>query len=121
MASNRRRHPNAVPLASICTWVTICLLLGGAGLWYVYLKNQIHSDGTKIKALERELAELATQDEVVSAKVALLSSHSALQRRLADGFIKLIPISDDRLVRLENPARPTQGDLRAVSNERPRE
>ena len=118
MASNRRRHANAVPLASIATWVIGCVFLAGTGLGYVYLKNQIITTGTKTKALERELAELTTQDEVVRSKIALLSSRSALQRRLNDGFIKLVPITDDRLVRVGAPARKEAGELRAVSNER---
>lgn len=118
MASNRRRHANTVPLASIFTWVLCCVFLAGAGLGYVYLKNQIMTTGTKTKALERELADLRTQDEVVRSKITLLSSRSALQRRLNDGFIKLTPITDDRLVRVDSAPRKESGDLRAVSNER---
>ncbi len=118
MANNRRRHANAVPLASIASWVMICLFMCGAGLGYVYLKNQIHTTGTKIKGLERELADLSTQDDVMRSKIASLSSRAALQQRLKDGFIKLVPITDDRLVRVEMPRRKDGGDLRAVSNER---
>ena len=121
MALNRRRHANALPIASIATWVLVCIFLGGAGLGYVYLKNQIHTTGSKIKALERELAELNTQDEVTRSKIASLSSRSALQRRLNEGFIKLIPISDDRLVRVEALPRKENNELRPVSNERSRE
>ena len=121
MAFNRHRHANAVPLASIATWVVVCLCLLAAGIGYVYLKNQIHSTGSTIKKFERELAELRTQDEVTRSKIASLSSRAALQRRLNDGFIKLTPITDDRLVRVDAPARKDTNDLRAVSNERARE
>lgn len=113
---NRRRHANAVPLASIATWVVVCIFIGGAGLWYVYLKNQLVTTGTKIKALERELADIRTQDEVVSSKIASLSSRATLQRRLNEGFIKLVPITDDRLVRLDAAPRNDSAEIRAVSN-----
>ncbi len=118
MAANRHRHANTVPLALITGWVLICVVIGFAGLGYVYLKNQSITTGTKTKALERELAELTTQDEVVRSKIALLSSRAALQRRLDSGFIKLVPITDDRLVRLDLGSRKSASEIRAVSNER---
>ncbi len=118
MASNRRRHANAVPLALIATWILVLGTLGAAGLGYVYLKNQIHVTGAKIKSLENELEKLNTQDEVMRAKIAVLSSRDAMNRRLNEGFIKLVPVSDERLVRVEMPSRKAVSELRAVSNER---
>ncbi|MDB6156261.1 MAG: hypothetical protein JWL90_4714 [Chthoniobacteraceae bacterium] len=118
MASNRRRHANAVPLALIATWILVLGAVGVAGLGYVYLKNEIHVTGAKIKSLENELAKLNTQDEVMRAKIAVLSSHDAMKRRLSEGFIKLVPVSDDRLVRVDVSSRKDVSELRAVSNER---
>jgi hypothetical protein len=121
MSFNRRRHANAVSLTSVATWVSVCLFLGGAGLGYVSIKNQAHTKGATIKNLERTLADLKTQDEVVSSKIALLSSRAALQRRVNEGFVKLAPISDERLVRLDVAPKKGGSELRAVSNERGRE
>ena len=129
MSFNRRRHANAVSLTSIATWVSVCLFLGGAGLGYVSIKNQAHTQGATIKNLERTLAELKKQDEEVSCKIASLSSretlqrrvNEGLQRRVNEGFVKLNPISDDRLVRLNVAPRKEGSELRAVSNERGRE
>lgn len=120
MGTNRLRHPNSVPLGAIATWVMVCVFIGGAGIGYVYLKNQIHASGAKIKTLERELADLATQDEVIRAKIASLSSRAALQRRVDEGFINLIPISDHQLVRVDE-VRKEGNHLRAVANERSKE
>jgi hypothetical protein len=117
MANNRFRNGNTVSVGSLAWWILISCFVGVAALGYVHLKNQIHAAGTKIKLLERELADLNTQDEVVRAKIASLSSRSVLQRRLEDGFIKLVPITDDRLVRLEGTVRGERGELRAVSNQ----
>lgn len=118
MPSNRRRHANAVPIASIAIWIVVAAFACAAGIGYVYCKNQLHATGQEIKGLERELSELITQNEVVRSKISILSSRSALQARLKDGFIKLVPI--DHIVQLNGAtARPMDGDeIRAVSNER---
>ena len=118
MALNRRRHANTVPLASIASWIVVAVFTCAAGLFYVHCKNQLHSNGTKIKALESELAHLITQDEGVRAKIALHSSRQALQRRLNQGDIKLISITDDRLIRLDPVAAAASDDLQSVSNRR---
>lgn len=119
MAMNRRRHTNAVPVAGIVKWMIVFGFLGVAGLSYVHFRNQMHASGNEIKALERQLTELTTQNDVVRAKISQLSSRSYLQRRLSEGFIRMTPITDDRIVRINAP-RPLHvpaGELRAVSNQ----
>jgi hypothetical protein len=118
MPSNRRRHANVVPLASIASWVLVAAFACCAGMYYVYCKNQLHASGQKIKKLERELSVLITQNTVVRSKIARLSSRTELQARLNDGTIKLIPIPELSIVRIENNAPRTGSDLRPVSNER---
>jgi uncharacterized protein involved in exopolysaccharide biosynthesis len=116
MAQNKFRHENKVQAGPFLWWLLILGLVGIAALYYVQLKNSIHASGARVKVLERELAELVTQDEVIRAKIALLSSRSVLQKRLDEGFIKLMPITDDRLVRMDAGVRGGRGELRAVSN-----
>ena len=115
---NRRRHANAVPVAGIAKWMIVVGFLGAAGLSYVNFKNQMHASGNEIKALEHQLSELATQNDVVRAKISQLSSRSYLQRRLTDGFIRMTPITDDRIVRISapHPLHAPESELRAVSN-----
>jgi hypothetical protein len=119
MSNNRRRHANVIPIA----WFVTCALVGVfacvGGLGYVWCKNQLYTTGTEIKALERELAELKNKNEVALSKIAQLSSTAKLQERYDSGFIKLVPITNDRIVVLSNSV-PTSGagELRAVSNER---
>jgi hypothetical protein len=117
MPANRRRHANVVPLASIASWVLVAAFACSAGMYYVYCKNQLHATGEKIKKLERELSVLITQNTVVRSKIARLSSRTELQARLNDGTIKLIPIPELSIVRLEtNPSR-AGSDFRPVSND----
>ena len=119
MASNRRRHANAIPIAWFVTWGVVALCALGGGLSYVWCKNQLYTTGTEIRALERELAELKNKNEVSLSKIAQLSSTAKLQERYTTGFIKLVPIANDRIVFMSNVApKPPVGELRPASNER---
>ena len=121
-ASNRRRHANAIPLASFATWAVIGIFACGGGLGYVWCKNQLYTTGTEIKSLEHELLELQNKNEVALSKIAQLSSTSKLQERYNSGFIKLVPITNDHIAVMSNgvPA-PKAGELRPISNERTHE
>ena len=119
MSSNRRRHANAVPIAWFATWGVVALCALGGGLGYVWCKNQLYTTGTEIRALERELTELKNKNEVAVSKIAQLSSTAKLQERYDSGFIKLVPITNDRIVVMSGAAsKPSVGELRAASNER---
>jgi hypothetical protein len=122
MSSNRRRHANAIPVASFLTWALIGIFACGGGLGYVWCKNQLYTTGTEIKSLERELVDLKNKNEVAQSKIAQLSSTAKLQERYDTGFIKLVPITNDRITILSNStAAPNTGELRPVSNERTHE
>jgi len=118
---NRRRHANIVPVAALARWVVVAFFLGSAGLGYVYFKNQMQATGNDIRNLEAQLNGLMTKDDTVRAQIDRLSSHSYLQRRLAEGFIQLTPIRDDRIVRVHPAVSRTAvadatDDLQPVSN-----
>jgi hypothetical protein len=77
MSANRRRHANALPLASMMTWLLVCAFVGAAGLGYVSLKNQLHSNGTEIKRLEGELESLVSRVRNTQERI---KEHSALAK-----------------------------------------
>jgi hypothetical protein len=117
MAYNKRKHANAVPLASFATWIVIALFTAAGGLGYVWCKNQLHTTGGRIKDLERELTDLRNKNEVARAHIAQLSSTKALQDRFDTGFIKLAKITDDRIVVVHSKGGPEAGnEFRAVAN-----
>ena len=95
-----------VPLMMIA-FVTIAI----SGLVIVYLKNHLHSLGAQRVTLEREMKELAAKAAVNDAQIVNLTSRAALQRRLDEGFLKLVPIRAERLVRV----RATDGRAVAVA------
>jgi hypothetical protein len=115
MAGNRKRHTNTVHVGSLLKWVVIAVFLGITGLSYVYLSNQNHNTGADISKLENEVDRLKKLDQTAVARIALLSSHNELQRRFNEGFIKMIPIADDHIVRVTVPQHSTN-EIRAVAN-----
>jgi hypothetical protein len=121
MPANRRRHINTLPLLSLARWTVVAGFFCFAGLGYVYLKNQLHRAGDETHKLEKDLRDLQMATEVAKSKIEMLSSLKELKQKLDSNFIKLIPISDDRIVRVTDvaPARPAGGEeLRPVTNER---
>ncbi len=118
---NRSRHRdwNRVDAASLARWIVLTAFLALAGLSYVYLTLQLYHLGDRKKALENELATLRTQNDVASVQIAALTSRSALQRRLKEGYLKMIPISDHNIVRLTMPASNGEDAIRPVANNQP--
>ena len=84
--------------------------LAMAGLSYVYLTLQLYHLGERRKAVEDELASLRTQNDIASSQIEALTSRSALQRRLKEGYLKMVPISDANIVRLAIAPRSANED-----------
>ena len=116
MNHNRKKITYSIKFASISKVVVCTALLASAGLTYVYLKNQLHQYGDIQRKFEKELVDLKTNNEVVRAQLASLSSRGVLEKKLAKNSLGLIPIANDQIVRL-NQRHDTVGDeLRVVSN-----
>ncbi len=97
---NSHYRSDGLQLLALTRWIVIAAFLGAAGLSYVYLKNQLNACGSQRKALEQNLQELIVQNNGLESQIHCLTSHSALQRRLDEGFIKLVPISAQAIVRV---------------------
>jgi hypothetical protein len=113
-----RRNWNAVNAASLARWVVLTAFLALTGLSYVYLTLQLYHLGERKKALENELAALRGQNDVVSVQIAALTSRTALQRRLKEGYLKMVAIAERNIVRLTMPAHSAAEDrVQPVANE----
>ena len=95
-------------------WLIVALIVLIGGMTWVQYRNQSVTSGRDIKKLEKQLAELNNDLEALRPKVNQLCSRTALQARLDDGFIKMIPLQQDRIVQV-NFAR--DNAIRTVSNE----
>jgi len=107
MSANRRRHANVVPLASILMWILVCAFVGGAGLGYVSLKNQLHEGADEIRKLEREIGQTSTRITDVKNEINKRSSVDALKKQYDGDKSKLgglvyIP-ADEPIVWMNRP------------------
>ena len=116
MKRSRRRNHNTVNAASLARWIAMTAFLALAGLSYVYLTVQLYHLGERRKAVETELVSLHTQNDVASGQIEALISRSALQRRLKEGYLKMVPISEANIVRLTIPPRSDEDAIQPVVN-----
>ena len=120
MNRSRRRNCNTVNAASLARWIVMTAFLALAGLAYVYLTLQLYHLGERRKAVETELADLHTKNDAAASQITMLTSRTALQRRLKDGYLKMVPVSDSKIVRLTIPARSTNEEaVQPVANPLP--
>lgn len=118
MSRSRRKNWNMVDAPSLARWILVAAFFALTALGYVYLKVQLYHLGDRKKALETELAGLQTQNNVTSSQIAALTSRAALQRRLKEGYLKMIPIPERNIVRLTIPAPRVAEAIQPISNQR---
>lgn len=119
MHAPRRKAFNSVNAASLARWILLTIFLALTGLIYVYLTLQLYHQGDQKKALENELTSLRSQNDVASVQIAALTSRSALQRRLKEGYLQMIPIAEQNIVRLNAVHSPRPEDIvQPVANKR---
>jgi hypothetical protein len=117
MNRSHRRNHNTVNAASLARWIVMTAFLALAGLGYVYLTLQLYHLGERRKAVENELSTLRKQNDMASVQIAALTSRSALQRRLKEGYLKMSPISEANIVRLSVlPRSPDEDGIQPVTN-----
>ena len=117
VSTNRRKQVNPVQMSTVIQYVVAALILAAAGLFYVHIKNQQFALGDEIRKVERRIREVRAGNEVLLARVTALSSRQALQKRIAEGFIKVQPIEGNVIARLVPPTVAGQdGILRTAYN-----
>ncbi|NGO38703.1 hypothetical protein G4L39_04750 [Limisphaera ngatamarikiensis] len=85
-------------------WVVVlCLGLGGLGLGYVWLKNQVDELGRQIKQREQRLAELRLLNERLRRQLATLQSPRFLEQRVRELQLGLVPAHPAQVWRLPEP------------------
>jgi len=114
----QRKQFNPINAASLARWIVITAFLALTGLIYVYLSVQLYHLGDRKKALESEFVSVRSQNDVASVQIAALTSRSALQRRLKEGYLRMVPISEQHIVRLNSPfVRPREDGIQPVANQ----
>ncbi len=118
MNRGRRRHLNVVNAPSLARWIFLTGVLGVTGLLYVYLTIQLYHLGDQRKSLEKSLADLRMQNETASGQIANMTSLPALKQRLKDGYLKMVPIAERNIVRLNMSRVRGEDAVQPVVNQR---
>lgn len=115
---NRRRQKlNPIDAPSLARWIVIFTFLAATGLSYVYLSVQLHTLGNNRTAIEKELVAVDLQTKEARVQIAALTSRPALERRLQEGYLKMIRIEDGAIVKL-TPHPRNDDAVQPVANER---
>jgi hypothetical protein len=120
MARNRKSQSAAVRFAPALKAFMLCLFIGGAGVGYVWYKNQLSLLGQQIKEREVRLTELQRQNKASRAQLDALCSPVALEARVKKLNLGLVAPPVSQIVRLVevpldipgNEAAGAQNDLR---------
>ncbi len=114
MRANHRHYQNVVPVARFIIGIAIVFFISSASIFYVWSRNQIDLQGRGIKELERELAKLQNECDVLRGQIARRSSTDTLQQGFLNGLIRLAPIAHfEPIYRMETA---DGNEVRAVSN-----
>ena len=100
MARNRKSQSAAVRFAPLLMAVLFCVIIGGAGVGFVWYKNQLGLLGQQIRERETRLAELQRQNKMSRAQLDALCSPVALDARVKKLNLGLAAPPVSQIVRL---------------------
>lgn len=114
MARNRKYQSAAIRFGPALKAFLLCLLLGGSGLGYVWLKDQISRLGRQIKQSELRLDELQYQSDKLRKQLGAMRSPLFLERRIQELGLGLAPAQPAQVWLLAEPAgdEPHRGGAR---------
>ena len=113
-----RKNLNPIDAPALARWIVIVTFFAITGLSYVYLTVQLHHLGVQRQSLEQELEATRTQNEDARVQIATLTSRTSLQQRLKEGYLQMIPIAEQNIVRLNIPPQKAgQDEVQPVVNQ----
>lgn len=97
---SRAHSEQVLPLGSLMPWLCLVAFIGLLGLCYVNMTQKLKTDGDLCRELEQKVHDLDEKIQVASGEIIRMTARPALERRREEGFIKMMPVTDARLVRL---------------------
>jgi len=101
---NRKKANNGIEVPLLTQWLVLFFVLGLSGLFFVYLKNQQHALGKQTRIVEEQLVGARAHNDALIAKITALTSRGALQRKLNEKCLDLIPIHETAIARISVPS-----------------
>jgi hypothetical protein len=100
---NRKKTNNGIEVPLLTQWIILFFVLGLSGLFFVYLKNQQHAIGKQTHTIEEQLVGARAHNDALIAKITSLTSRGALQHKLDEKYLDLIPIRETAIARITMP------------------
>ncbi len=104
MAKNRKYQSAVIRFGPALKAFLLCLVIGGAGVGYVWQKNQIYQLGQQIKKRELRRRELEDQNEKLKKQWAMMRSPQFLEMRIKELNLGLMVPQPSQVWRLSEPA-----------------
>ncbi len=81
-------------------WVIVAVFIGLLGISYVHMKQKLGTDGDRCRELEIAVRDLDEKILAITSDIRRLTGRPSLERRRQEGFIRMMDVSDSRIVRL---------------------
>jgi hypothetical protein len=105
MARNRKHESAAIRFGPTLKALLLCLVIGGAGVGYVWQKDQIYRLGRQIKQREVHLREVADQNEKLRKQLSTMRSPGLLEARIKELKLGLVQPEQAQIWQLPEPRR----------------
>jgi hypothetical protein len=103
MGRNRKHQTAAIRFGPALRAFLLCVVIGGSGVGYVWLKSQIDGLSKQIKQRELRLKELADTNEKLRNSLAMMQSVTQIDRRVKELNLGLVPMAPNQVMRLTEP------------------
>lgn len=103
MGRNRKYQSAAVRFGPALRAFLLCMVIGGAGLGYVWQKSQINRLSQQIKQREQRLGELRDTNDKLRKQLATMQSPPQIDRRVKELNLGLMPPQPGQVLRLIEP------------------
>jgi uncharacterized protein HemX len=103
MAKNRKYQSAVIRFGPALKAFLLCLVIGGAGVGYVWQKNQIYQLDQQIRKRELRLLELESQNQKLKKQLAMMRSPQFLETRIKELNLGLTAPQPSQVWRLNEP------------------
>ena len=107
MARNRKSQSAAARFGPALKAFLLCILIGGAGVGYVWQKDQIDRLGRQIRSREIRLGQLEDQNEKLSKQLATMCGPQYLEAQIQKLNLGLMKPQPSQIWVLTEPAAET--------------
>lgn len=100
MNMSAAQRDQAAGLGFLVPWLALVVFVAVLGFCYVHLKHRLAADGNLCRELEITVRDLDEKLVGVTSDIRKLTGRPSLERRRQEGFIRMMDVSDSRIIRL---------------------